>query len=336
MVILVAGIKLALSVMVPRVHNLIKGLHVSTNSSKAERIRFTVNILGTLFVLGVVLGFAEEATAEGRLLWSDVDVNKDSDSTSSALGKRVYEARCVLCHGKDGNGNGASSTTLATRPRDFTSGIFKLRSTLDAPLQDDLYRSVTVGFPAYGMPSFDYLSPRQRWAVAKYVMALGIEGAQARFAQEESPETRASGSNAGSTALTLAKELFAPSTPIKLPKPPTNRPPNLEHGRTLYTSLGCNTCHGDEGKGDGFAAEMLVDGNGDKVIPLDLTGNRWQYKRGTRPRDIVHVLLTGIGGSPMPAFFEKVELHEELWDLAAFVESLSCSPDGVEMERSTK
>ena len=44
-------------------------------------------------------------------------------------GKAVYDAHCVECHGAAGKGDGPSAAYLAPRPRDFTTGKYKIRST---------------------------------------------------------------------------------------------------------------------------------------------------------------------------------------------------------------
>ena len=45
------------------------------------------------------------------------------------LGRRVYAQRCAVCHGPDGRGNGPAAPSLIPRPRDFTLGQFKYKST---------------------------------------------------------------------------------------------------------------------------------------------------------------------------------------------------------------
>jgi len=55
-------------------------------------------------------------------------------------GKRVYEQNCAQCHGETGDGQGPGTPHLLPRPRDFTSGKFKLRTTPSGmlPTDDDL------------------------------------------------------------------------------------------------------------------------------------------------------------------------------------------------------
>src|SRR3972149_1030443 len=49
------------------------------------------------------------------------------------MGRDIYRMACVSCHGLDGQGDGSVGPTLspnrAPQPRDFTAGLFKLRST---------------------------------------------------------------------------------------------------------------------------------------------------------------------------------------------------------------
>ena len=55
------------------------------------------------------------------------------------LGARVFAQRCAVCHGPDGRGNGPAAPSLIPRPRDFTLGLFKFKSTPHGqpPTDDD-------------------------------------------------------------------------------------------------------------------------------------------------------------------------------------------------------
>ena len=54
----------------------------------------------------------------------------------------------------DGRGNGASAPSMIPRPRDFTQGLFKYKSTSEGapPSDGDLIAVVTNGLNASGMP----------------------------------------------------------------------------------------------------------------------------------------------------------------------------------------
>jgi hypothetical protein len=85
----------------------------------------------------------------------------------------VYETACAWCHGADGRGDGpAGAAALAAygapRPRDFTRGRFKLRSTPSGvlPTDADLLRTIERGIPGI-MPSFQGLSDDARRLAAR-------------------------------------------------------------------------------------------------------------------------------------------------------------------------
>src|SRR6266404_7231159 len=58
----------------------------------------------------------------------------------AAAGKGVYERKCLLCHGEKGDGNGAGAEHLVPRPRDFTKGLYKIRTTANkTPADQDVF-----------------------------------------------------------------------------------------------------------------------------------------------------------------------------------------------------
>jgi mono/diheme cytochrome c family protein len=225
----------------------------------------------------------------------------DDNQVTREKGKQIYERSCLFCHGGAGKGDGPAGWFLgrysAPRPRDFTIGEYKFRTTAsgEAPTDQDLFRTLTKGIPGF-MPSFAGLSAEERWAVIAYIKSLSNV-----FHQE------------------AAKPL-----PIGLPSiPPT--PESLETGGTLYRSLECFVCHGSSGGGDGPLAEAgsLRDGAGLRIAPTDLT-NRASYKNGASPRDIYRTLITGLDGTPMPSYAGQFAGKEEqLWHVVNYILSLS-------------
>src|SRR5438093_12660938 len=91
-------------------------------------------------------------------------------------GKVVYERKCVGCHGEKGDGKGAAAELLLPKPRDFTKGLFKIRSTANkTPSDQDLFRIITDGMPGTSMPSWAVLSDKDRHHLVAYLKTFAPE-----------------------------------------------------------------------------------------------------------------------------------------------------------------
>ncbi len=212
----------------------------------------------------------------------------------------VYRTACAPCHGADGGGDGPAAFSIAPgrapRPRDFTTGVYKLRSTPSGsvPTTADLARTIRRGIPRY-MPAFATLNDAIVDGLVAHITTLS-----SRFAGE-SP------------------------TPLAIPDPPATRNAGaLARGAELYRDLGCAVCHGDEGRGNGTAADALEDTSGLGIWPADLANPSW-FKGGHSPADVYRTLMTGLDGTPMPGYRDVfVDLDARApWDLIAYLESLS-------------
>src|ERR1700733_7528972 len=93
----------------------------------------------------------------------------------ASLGARVFAQQCAVCHGPDGKGNGPAAPSMFSRPRDFSSGVFKYKSTApgEPPTDEDLLRIVRDGLPASAMPYFaGLLSAAELAAVVQRVKSF--------------------------------------------------------------------------------------------------------------------------------------------------------------------
>ena len=201
---------------------------------------------------------------------------------ASEEGKRVYEKSCAHCHGTEGRGDGSAAENLLPRPRDFTRGLYKIRSTETGqlPTDQDLFDIITEGMPGSSMPGWETaLSTNERWEVTAYIKTF-YEG----FKENTAPRQ-----------IDLASKIAYSEQ-------------SVETGKALYTELGCVECHGDVGRGDGTSAPTLTDEWGFQTWPANLAQG-WTFRGGGETEDIFKRFIGGIAGSPMPAFEGDSFLH---------------------------
>ena len=208
------------------------------------------------------------------------------------LGARVFARYCAVCHGPNGRGNGPAAPSMFPRPRDFSSGRFKYKSTPsgEPPTDEDLLRTIREGLPASAMPYFaDLLSTEELNAVVEQVKSY-------------------------------SSAFSHPGRPIEIPAAIPITSESLARGRALFASQGCAACHGDDGRG----GQRYEDGSGHAVFARDLTAP-WAFRGGSRPQDLWLRLTTGITPGPMPAYADLLPAGAR-WDLVNFVSSIARTP----------
>jgi cytochrome c oxidase cbb3-type subunit 2 len=214
------------------------------------------------------------------------------DPAAAARGLKAYGRYCVSCHGTQGDGRGPSADWLDPRPRNFTSGTFKFRSTVsgELPTDADLERTIKNGLNHTSMPHWRSLTAAERRDLVQFVKTFS-----ARFATE--PQGK----------------------PVTIPQAPEMTPALLAKGKEVWNKVQCASCHGDGGKGDGASAATLRDDWGQPIVPRDFTSG--PLKVGSRPEDLYRAFMTGLNGSPMPSFAESIS-PDEAWALVVYVRSL--------------
>ena len=112
--------------------------------------------LGCLAVLIVMLCAAP--TGSVRAQAPDVGTEAQRES-----GKRLYVKYCSQCHGEKGDGEGYASPHLRPRPRNFTTGKYKVRTTPNGalPTHQDLVNIIRHGMPYTSMPAWPTLSDQE-------------------------------------------------------------------------------------------------------------------------------------------------------------------------------
>ncbi len=213
--------------------------------------------------------------------------------------KAVYEKRCAWCHGWEGAGDGPAAEFLNPRPRDFTAGVYKYKSSpYDAliPTDEDLFKTIRDGLPGTSMPGWgDMLSDQEIRGLVTYIK--GFSGIEEKVTARVGMGKQASSSEE-----------------------------SIKKGRELFLDR-CSECHGEGGHGD--ANKVTRTDWGERVWPRDLT-KPWIYRWGSSPEDIYTRISTGIPGTPMPSFADpenkKGLTEEERWHVVNYVKSIQKEP----------
>ena len=259
-----------------------------------------VALVAYLQRLGTSIGDWREAFVSTQLT-AGVALQSSSMERSQDIlprGKQVYLRRCVGCHGVKGDGNGASARFLTPKPRDFTSGMFKFRSTdggaNSLPSDEDLFITVSHGLWGTAMPPWYEISAQERLGVIQYIKTFSN-----RWKTEQ------------------------PGAAIQIAEEPPVTMDSIARGKQQFEAV-CAACHGMAGLGDGVPSGTFSDVWGNPINPANFTlpaGVTGGVKLGHDGRHIYKTITTGVGGTPMPAFAD-VYTPVQTWDIVHYVQSL--------------
>jgi mono/diheme cytochrome c family protein len=254
-------------------------------------VRSAFAVLAAVYLAAAIASWSAVPTGSLRAQGPDVGTEAQREA-----GKQLYLKFCAQCHGDNGDGEGYASPHLSPRPRNFTTGKYKIRSTPTGtlPTHQDLVNIIRRGMPYTSMPAWPSLSDQQVSDLAHFVKTF-------------SPE--------------FAKPENAPK-PVDLPSAPKVTQESIELGKKLYAETGCISCHGTLGRGDGSSAPTLKDDWGYPIRPADLTQS-WTFRGGSSREDIYRSMSTGLNGTPMPGFGDDALKPEQKWAITDFIDSLS-------------
>ena len=186
-------------------------------------------------------------------------------SATADDGGTIYGERCAVCHGATGRGDGPAAGLLEPRPRDFTTGRYKFRSTPRGalPALADVVATTARGLRGTSMPGFaDLLTPQAIDAVARYVLAFAPPTAR-------------------------------PADPLPLAAAAHG------DGAALFERAGCGACHGADGRGSAWRTAGAAPWGGRPATRLD---EPWTFRGGSDEEAIARRILTGLDGTAMPAY----------------------------------
>ena len=245
---------------------------------------------GCLAVL--IASLCAAVTGSARAAAPDVGTEAQREA-----GKQLYLKDCSQCHGDKGDGEGYAAPHLYPRPRNFTTGKFKIRTTPNGalPTHQDLVNIIRRGMPYTSMPAWPNLSDEDVSNLAYFITTFSAD-----FSNPENVPQ-----------------------PASFPSAPKATKESIELGKKLYVDNGCVKCHGTLGRGDGPSASTLVDDWGQPLRPADLS-HGWTFRGGASRDDIFRTMSTGLNGTPMPSFADALT-PEQRWALTDYIDSLSGS-----------
>lgn len=269
--------------------------------------------LATLSGLGLVSG--------ALLLGLGVFTPKTSFSNNDAFpvlnkaemiheGKILYLQRCSGCHGINGKGDGPAAKFFRVKPRDFTTCLYKFKSTpgTSLPLDSDLLRVLKNGVPSTAMPAFPHYSDQQLMDVIEYIKTFCPDWDKLETQSQPPPE----------------------DWQTLKPPPFLGTPDSIAKGKILFEQ-NCAACHGINGDGNGPAALSIHDpsaecqkwsGNTCVERPLERPAN---LTLGVLPgvytvNDIYKTITMGVlngSGGGMPAF--NALSSDDRWNIVSYV-----------------
>jgi DMSO reductase family type II enzyme heme b subunit len=226
----------------------------------------------------------------------DGEVVCEGGGEENTLGKELFEAYCARCHGFEGDGKGEASNFTYPRPRDFTAGMFKFRSTPsgEPPTDDDLKRTILGGLAGTSMFGWkNKLGESDVEAIIEYIKTE------------------------------FAEEVFEfEGEPFEIGEPPPASEEIIKLGTEIFQKAKCWECHGKFARGNGEKGWQpnFKDDWGDKIWPTNLN-HPWEMRNGASLQDIFRSITTALDGTPMPSFADAYS-DEQRWGVAHYIKSL--------------
>ena len=258
---------------------------------KLRIIESLLAIATTFMMLGGFSWAQMTEYSENQRLDMESHVGKVTGHARAA--KMNYRRYCVGCHGEIGDGEGENAPWIDPKPRNFTLGIFKCRSTPTGtlPLDSDLYNTIGRGIVTSNMPHWLPLTDQDRVDLVAYVKHFSP-----RFATEK------------------------PGTPIQIPPEPEVTAERIKAGQEVFNRVECWKCHGVTGRGNGPSAATLTDDLGAPIKPYNFH-DETRFKCGETDEDLYKIFMTGLDGTPMPSWSDNIK-PDEAWDLVFYLRTL--------------
>jgi mono/diheme cytochrome c family protein len=238
-------------------------------------------------------------------------------------GEELYEQNCATCHGD--NGKGMTGIKMAGTDQTFETTNFQQAEYEYGGGPVQIYNAITFGLeealppeqrptaptqadgatqgPTANVPThpvYPQLQYQSRWDLVHYVRSLGptddIEDPDPLLAKARERAAKGVCDPSIRESVTEKMEMKGEE--------------QLELGKEVYDQ-NCASCHGDEGAGDGPAADAL------NPPPRSFVETGVEWTNGTSQLAIYNTLQQGIEGTSMASYSNLPD--EEIWALVHYV-----------------
>ena len=286
-----------------------------------------------------IITFLYDYVGQVPRIW-DPDISKQVTGMKDKIqaqranmnGAEIYQFRCAICHGEEGDGDGATADFLYPKPRDFTLGAFKYKTSPGSlPARDeDLINTIKYGLQGTGMPGWaSLLTDKQITSLIPVIKRFDIAGTWTPEDADEDEDFDDDGHYLKDNFVRITEE-----------EPITGQIDYSEEsialGKVGFEKT-CSQCHGETGRGNITSGKRLADDWGNRIWPRNLT-QPWTWRasniegvdeesRKETIRNIYRRLSIGIFSTPMPAHRstnddpDPVSLDDR-WHIANYVYSL--------------
>ena len=250
-------------------------------------------------------------------------------SRKNMSGKDIYKFRCEVCHGETGAGDGPAAEFMYPKPRDFSLGLFKYKTSPGTlpPRDEDLFDTIKHGLTGTSMPAWKSLINDKD--IKKLIPVIKKFDTAASWSPEEAEDEDFDDDGY------YLKENFKVITDIEpVDGQVAYSDESIAKGKKEFKA--CKECHGAEGRGNITSGKKLEDDWSNRLWPRDLT-KPWTWRvsqvdgensQNETIKRIYQRLSIGILGTPMPAHRAVEEGNkdpislEDRWHVANYVYSL--------------
>ena len=292
-----------------------------------------------------VITFLFDYVEQVPRMW-DQDISRAVTNMKDEIAKRranmnseeLYQLRCSVCHGETGAGDGPAADFVYPRPRDFTAGLWKYKTSPGdlPPLDGDLFDTIKSGLVGTSMPGWSGLFTDQQ-IMDLVTLIKRFDTAGLWVPEDAADEDFDDEGRYVKGDMLVFNDVE--STEGQVPYSDES----IARGKEVFEE-NCRKCHGQLGRGNITSGELLEDDWGYRIWPRDLS-KPWTWRatevssadgqagddeaqRAATIRNIYKRVSIGIRGTPMPSHRgadegeEDAITLEDRWHVANYTYSL--------------